>query len=411
MAAQGESYRPAFPPQTKPHISFGLPFAAACAHHISNTFHASRVYIIVSKSISQTNAFTQLREALGEKVVGVRQGMKPHTSWDDILEIVLDVRGKDVDAIITLGAGSLTDGAKVVTFALANDVSTLGDLEKLTAEAVDPQKAVPCRVPVINVPTSLSGGEYSSFAGATDMRNGHKTLFAHPSMGADLVILDPALSISTPERIWLSTGVRAVDHCVEGLCSLDGRATAETDEGFASGLKLLVPSLLLTKRDRGDEEARLNSMLGVIDSMKGVGAGVPMGGSHAIGHQLGPLGVGHGETSCIMLPAVLKYNYAHGDEKVRKPQQKVLDLLWGEEPVAEVLKARGLEQDSADAGDVVGAIISELGMPRTLKVVGVGREKMDALAANCLKDHWLPSNPVPLVEKEQVLEVLEMVVE
>jgi alcohol dehydrogenase class IV len=49
-------------------------------------------------------------------------------------------------------------------------------------------------------------------------------------------------------------------------------------------------------------------------------------------------------------------------------------------------------------------------MPRSLKDVGVGRDKLDALAENCLKDPWVKTNPVPLLEKEQVLEILEMVV-
>ncbi len=192
-------------------------------------------------------------------------------------------------------------------------------------------------------------------------------------------------------------------------------------------------------------------MMGVIESMKGMKFGVPMGGSHGkscsrvvffriffvfrtisqcywniilfdtqiltsrsphlgIGHQLGPLGVGHGETSCIMLPAILKYNYKHGDDKIQKLQQKILDILWNEETVAEVLTKRGLKKESADAGDAIGAVVSELGMPRSLKDVGVGRDKLDALAENCLKDPWVKTNPVPLLEKEQVLEILEMVV-
>jgi len=116
MAAKGETYRPAFPPSEKPHISTGLPFEQACAHHVTSTFHASRVYIIVSHSISKTNAFTRLEKALEGKVVGVRKGIKPHTPWDDIVSIVNDMREKDPDLIITLGAGSLTDGAKAIRF-------------------------------------------------------------------------------------------------------------------------------------------------------------------------------------------------------------------------------------------------------------------------------------------------------
>ena len=115
MAAQ-EIYREAFPPKTTPHISTGLPFPQASAHNITNTFHASKVYVIVSNSISKTSNFKSLQDALGDKIVGVRYGIKPHTPWDDVIEIVKDVREKDADIIVTLGAGSLTDGAKVVSF-------------------------------------------------------------------------------------------------------------------------------------------------------------------------------------------------------------------------------------------------------------------------------------------------------
>ena len=116
MAAKGETYRLAFPPKPKPHISTGLPFAVACAHHITNTFNASKVYIVVSNSISKTDNFAQLQKELGDKIVGVRKGIKPHTPWDDLVEIINDIHKKGVDIIVTLGAGSLTDGVKVITF-------------------------------------------------------------------------------------------------------------------------------------------------------------------------------------------------------------------------------------------------------------------------------------------------------
>lgn len=63
-----------------------------------------------------------------------------------------------------------------------------------------------------------------------------------------------------------------------------------------------------------------------------------------------------------------------------------------------------------DLGDVLDALFRELGMPRSLGDFGIGRDKLDGLAVNSLKDRWCRSNPVPLNEKEQVLEILEMVV-
>ena len=122
-------------------------------------------------------------------------------------------------------------------------------------------------------------------------------------MGSKLIILDPELCLTTPEYHWLSTGVRSVDHCVEALCSLE--ATDSSDKKAEEGLRLLVPSLLKCKKDPTDIDARQKCQIAVALAMDNVRAGVPMGGSHAIGHQLGPLGVPHGVTSCIMCPAVM----------------------------------------------------------------------------------------------------------
>ena len=288
MAAQGETYRLAFPPNAKPYISTGLPFHKACAHHVTTTFHASKVYLIVSSSISKTGNFVSLLSELRNKIITIRYGVKPHTPWTDVLEAVNEINEKGADLIITLGAGSLTDGAKVISFvrshlmmspftkrsslsnfqALANKAFTVDDLAKLGADVKTPN-LLPCQIPIINIPTSLSGGEYSPNGGATDMRTHRKSSFAHPSMGAELVILDPALSVSTPERIWISTGMRAVDHCVEGLCSTSPAVGEASDCAFKEGLKLLVLNLLRTKKEWENQEARLSEMMGVIKAMKG----------------------------------------------------------------------------------------------------------------------------------------------
>ncbi|KAJ9268443.1 hypothetical protein DTO212C5_5405 [Paecilomyces variotii] len=107
---------------------------------------------------------------------------------------------------------------------------------------------------------------------------------------------------------------------------------------------------------------------------------------------LGPLGVGHGETSCILLPA------------------RVLGFLTSNPIVSEVLETLQVDVAKADLGDVLDAIIRELGLSRSLVDVGVGRDKLDRLAVNSLEDRCCVTNPVPLKEKEQVLEILEMVV-
>ena len=219
-------------------------------------------------------------------------------------------------------------------------------------------------------------------------------------MGPRIIVLDPGLSITTPLPVWLSTGVRAVDHCVEALCAIEASEVTNAEQG----LRKLLPNLLITKEDPDNMESRLICQLGAKDAISAPLNMAPMGASHGIGHQLGPLGVGHGETSCILLPAVCKYNKPVNAEK----QQQVLDILWSEEVVARVLSKAGLKKETADLGDALDAVIRELGMPRTLKEVGIGPDKFEKLAESSLKDRWCKTNPVPLKEKEQVVKILSM---
>lgn len=115
MSAPG-TYHRAFPNADLPYISYGMPFLEICTYHVVNTFKVERVYIIASKTLStSTNALKRLRDALGTKVAGVRIGMKSHTYWSEILDVTEACRRSKADLIITLGAGSLTDAAKIVS--------------------------------------------------------------------------------------------------------------------------------------------------------------------------------------------------------------------------------------------------------------------------------------------------------
>lgn len=393
------------------YISYGLAYPEACAKYVSETFHAPRVYILASGSLSRnTDAVDRLintlNQGLGErKVVGVKNGIRPHTYFSDVLDIINKAKDCNADCLITLGAGSLTDAAKVVSLALANNATNLDELDTLHSDSPTYRKTLqPATVPIICIPTSLSAGEYTPGAGATDDRTHHKHPFVHPSIAPRLVILDPELSKTTPERIWLSTGIRAVDHCVEAICSI--KATKDGDQTAESGLRKLLPGLLKTKQEPGSLEPRLQCQLGAADSISAVLQGIPMGASHGIGHQLGPLGVGHGETSCILLPAVSKWNKHVNSSQ----QQKVLDILWREPSVSHVLEKWHLGQGKTDLGDALDVIFRELGMPRSLKDVGVGSEKVDSLATGSLQDSWCKTNPIALKTKEQVMEILQLVI-
>ncbi|KAK6956924.1 hypothetical protein Daesc_002206 [Daldinia eschscholtzii] len=413
MAASGESYFAAFSSQPKPYISHGLSFDKACAHHAENTFHASHIYIVVSNSISKTEAFTTLQKALGDKIVGTRYGIAQHTPLEDVLALADDLNAKNPDLIITLGASSISDGVKLARLFAANGVTDARrayeifdkcvlDIANLVTVAAGVKSAI---IPVINVPTSLSAAELTPIAAATNMQTFEKRNLVHESVMADIVVFDPALTVSTPARFWLSTGVRAVDHCTEGLYANLPHASPELVAELSMALRNLLVGLLKTKQKWDDLDARLQTQLALKSSVKAIFCG--MGASHGIGHQLGPMGIGHGETSCIILPSVMKYNWSYGDEKTRDALRTVASAFWDEPVVVDALGLKEADRDSTNPGDLMAAFVSALGMPRSLSQVGIGSDKFDLLAVNSLTDPCIPVNPVEL-DKEKIIEILKM---
>ncbi|KAH7000972.1 hypothetical protein EDB80DRAFT_721245 [Ilyonectria destructans] len=408
---------PANPLGPKPLVSYGIPFHEACAYH-AQSFEATRIYIVVSTSISKTNAFQDLKSSLDPgKIIGIRYGVAQHTPWEDVFALAQDLRSTEADLIITLGGGSITDAVKLARIFVSNNVLTIEAVDDLfkNCDPVNPGpgEVNPATIPVINVPTTLSGGEFTLVAGATDTQTGHKRVMMHQSMCADFVVLDPTLSISTPARFWLSTGVRALDHFIEGIYGnvgafrkgVSGVSQRDIEGSITSAIRSLLVSLLETKENWDGYNARLRAFLAIKDCPLAGNNGT--GASHGIGHQLGPLGVGHGETSCVMLPWVLKYNWKHGDDELRGKLQLVMDVFWEDERLAEELRARCLSREDVDLGDVVGTYINALGLPRTLDEFGVGEAQFNHLAENAMQDFCTKVNPVKL-DKAKVIEILQM---
>src|SRR5262252_2956686 len=115
-----------------------------------------------------------------------------------------------------------------------------------------------------------------------------------------------------------------------------------------------------------------------------------MGASHGIGYVLGAVfDVPHGHTSCIMLPAVMRWNKPANSER-------------------QALVAAAMGHPGEDAGEVLDAFIAGLGMPRSLGAVQIGSESFPRIAEEAMATPWVPRNPRPIAEPAQVWEILEL---
>lgn len=355
---------------------------------------SKRVFLMVSGTLSRTtDEIDKVRQTLGNRFAGLFDRMPPHTPRPAVIEAAAAAREADADLIVTIGGGSVTDGAKAVQLCLANDISTADALDNYRPVKGPDGMLVPpaCNPPMVSqvsVPTTLSAGEFSAIAGVTDERSRVKELFRHSKIIPSAVVLDPAITVHTPEWLWLSTGIRAVDHCVEGLCSTEANPYA--DAQALHGLSLLTRGLPRAKADPSDLQARLDCQIGSWLSMGPIGSGVPMGASHGIGYVLGAaFDIPHGYTSCIMLPAVMRWNKPANAER-------------------QALVATAMGHPNEDAADVLDAFIAGLGMPRSLSASGVSPQSFAGIAEGAMSTPWVPRNPRPIEGPAQVREILEL---
>ncbi|MBV8615468.1 MAG: iron-containing alcohol dehydrogenase [Acetobacteraceae bacterium] len=373
-------------------VIYGTAFPEALTAEVER-LGARAVLLLASGTLArETDTPERLRAALGDRLAGVCARIGPHTPRTDVVAAAAEARAAKADLLVTVGGGSVTDAAKMVGLCLGNDVTDPAQLDRFAASVAPdgstrrPPTAAP-GLRAVAIPTTLSAGEYSWFAGCTDTARQVKQSFGHPLMVPRSVILDPALTRLTPEWLFLSTGVRAVDHAVEGVCSLEPQPFA--DGAALHALRLLGPGLRAVRADAADTQARLACQLGAWMSMVGVQNGVPMGASHGIGHVLGgTAGVPHGYTSCVMLPHVLRHNAA-----VNAARQ-----AW----VSEALGEPG-----RPAGDVVGELVAALSLPGRLRDVGIREDQLDRIAEGSMHDRWIHTNPRPIEGPAAVRRLLD----
>jgi len=302
-------------------VIYGKPAAPALAGEVER-LGVRRVFLVVSGTMNRTtDEVDKVRAALGDRYAATYDGIPPFNPRSAVLKAAELARSVGTDLVVTFGGGSVTEAGKVVRLCLQHDITDADGFDRFRAVTKPdgtrfmPQFEGP-RIPQIAIPTTLSAGELTTGGGAMDERVKRK--FSHENAKAipRTVIFDPAPTVHTPLWVWLSSGVRAIDHATEGLCS--PHSNPISDGMYQQALKLLSSSLLATKRNPADLEARLQSFYGIWLAIAGRHGGVQMGASHAIGHVLGgSCGVPHGYTSCVMLPHVLRYNRAANAERQR----------------------------------------------------------------------------------------------
>lgn len=279
----------------------------------------------------------------------------------------------DHDGVIAFGGGSALDAAKSVAL-VARQTVPVFDLEDVGDNWT---RADPARIaPIVAVPTTAgTGSEVGRAAVIVDESVHVKKIIFHPAMVPQIVILDPALTTGLPAWLTAATGMDALSHNLEALCSPLYHPMAE---GIGmEGARLVHDYLPRAVADGSDLDARMQML--VASSMGATAFQRGLGAMHALAHPLGALyDAHHGTLNAILMPYVLRAN-----ADVIAPVAGRLSRYLG-------LAAGGVD----GVVEWVLAMRSEIGIAHTLREIGIDDDRAGEIGAMAVADPSASTNPV-----------------
>ncbi len=345
-------------------------------------FGARRVLIVSTKRVAASGHLEATRRSLEAAGIAVTVIASTPAEPDvaDVQAIEAEARAAGTfDLVVGIGGGSAMDVAKILAVMLAHDL----DLRDLLSKKVE----ITARgLPNVMVPTTAgTGAEATPNSIILVPEDELKIGIVSPRLLPDAVILDPLLTLSLPADVTASTGMDALTHAIECYCSRKGNPFS--DLYALESIRLIGRSIRRAVADGSDIAAREDMLMGAY------WGGVCIATSsttavHALAYPLGgKYRMPHGLSNAILLPSVMAFNQV-GNEVRFAAMARALGL-----PVD------GLA-DAAAADAFVQALRqlnADLGIPGTLRHVGIGEQDLDGLVDGAAKvTRLLDNNPRPM---------------
>ncbi len=281
------------------------------------------------------------------------------------------------DGVVAFGGGSGLDAGKAIAF-MAHQELPIWDFEDVGDNWTRARADV--IAPIIAVPTtSGTGSEVGRASIITNSETHVKKVIFHPKFMPSIVIADPELTVGLPKMLTAATGMDALAHCIEAFCAPGYHPMAD---GIAvEGVRIIKDALPRVVKDGTDIEARgdmlVASSMGATAFQKGLGA------IHALSHPLGGIyGAHHGTLNGVIMPYVLTANRSAIETRM--------------EYLATVIGVEGFD----GFYDWVISLRSEVGMPDTLKEMGIDNPDFDRIGALAVEDPTAGGNPIQFTIQE-----------
>lgn len=315
--------------------------------------------------------------------VAIYDGVEPNPKDTNVADGLKIFKEEKCDMIVTVGGGSPHDCGKGIGIAATHegDLYDYAGIETLT-------NALP---PIIAVNTTAgTASEVTRHCVITNTKTKVKYVIVSWRNLPLVSFNDPELMVGKPAGLTAATGMDALTHAVEAYVSKD--ANPVTDASAIQSIKLIANNLRQAVAMGDNIEARTNMAYASLLAGMAFNNG-NLGYVHAMAHQLGGLyDMPHGVANAMLLPHVCKYN-------VISNPQKFADIA---EFMGENIDGLSVHEAAEKAIDAMFRLSKDIGIPTSLKEMGIKEEDFEYMAEMALKDGNAFSNPRKGNEKDIV---------
>ncbi len=332
-----------------------------------------RPFVVTDPGLKANGLLDRVLAALGDEPAGVYADTPANPTEGAARQAAEQYRAVEADGIVALGGGSSMDLGKAVGLMVTHEAPY--DRYGATQKGFRLIRALP---PLVAIPTTSGTGSEVSVGFILILDSGRKETFVSPHIVPTAAICDPELTLGLPPALTAATGMDAVTHCIEAVLSPVVNPPAEAIG--LDGLEHAIKHGMLERAvaDGGDRDARWSMMMasyeGALAFVKGLGA--VHGLSHALG-RLSELKLHHGTLNAIILPHAL---VMIGDATPEK--------------FARLRAAMGLAAN-ADLSLAIADLNARIGIPNSLRALGVSQDHWPATRAYALSDLATGSNAIP----------------
>lgn len=268
------------------------------------------LFVVTDEGITDAGLVNKIEDHVPAEVATF-DSVTPNPSVRTVKAVETVIKG--ADAVVALGGGSVMDAAKAATAlpAFEDGVDTnKSTFERLVDWPVTRQAPRPGdEIPLVLIPTTAgTGSETGHWAVISDHEREEKRSVGHPTVGGELVVLDPTLTTSMPQYVTAASGFDVIAHAVEALVASGDSAL--TRPSARRGYELAVERLPTAVSEASTVDARADMLsasyhAGLAMNNAGLGA------VHAISHAIGGIyDTPHGHTNALLVPAVVRRNAA-----------------------------------------------------------------------------------------------------